>query len=48
MTALDANDGDFGDTVVAGRHASGFQVYKHDRVGKHRNFSYSRKHESRA
>src|SRR5438105_13849943 len=36
MAALDPNDADFGDTVVAGGHASGFQVYKGGRVGKHR------------
>src|SRR5438105_9669587 len=34
--SLDPNDADFSDTVSAGGHASGFQVYKGGRVGKHR------------
>src|ERR1700674_1179790 len=36
MAALDPNDADFGDPVIACGHAGGLQVYEGDRVGKHR------------
>jgi hypothetical protein len=36
MAAIDPNDADFGDPVIACGHAGGFQVYEGDRVGKHR------------